>query len=98
MALLNFFKKPKKEKKVTPHKGALKRTGKEKSVKPARHGKRGVLGGSKRVSDQKDEIKREDERTSVVLKESRTAWRVLAKPHVTEKAAALAAFNQYLHR
>lgn len=86
MALLDFFKKPKKEKKPAPHRGAAKRIRKEKSVKP------------KREDAQKDERKREDERTPVVLRESRTAWRVLAKPHVTEKAAALTAFNQYVFR
>ena len=86
MALLDFFKKPKKEKKPVPPRGAAKRTRKEKSVKP------------KREDAQKDETKRKDERAPVVLKESKTAWRVLAKPHVTEKSAALTVFNQYVFR
>lgn len=31
----------------------------------------------------------------VVLRESKTAWRVLSNPHVTEKATDLTRFNQY---
>ena len=86
MALLDFFKKPKKEKKLFPPKGNVKRTREEKSIKP------------KRESVRRDEAKREGEGAPVVLKESRTAWRVLANPHVTEKSAALTAFNQYVFR
>jgi len=31
----------------------------------------------------------------VVLRESKTAWRILREPHVTEKATDLTHFNQY---
>lgn len=86
MALLDFFKKPKKEKKLFPPKGRVKRTREEKSTRP------------KRESARKGEAKRKGEGAPVSLKESRTAWRVLRKPHVTEKSAALTAFNHYVFR
>lgn len=34
----------------------------------------------------------------IVLKESRSAWRVLGAPHVTEKSANLTSMNQYVFR
>jgi len=87
MALLNFFKKPKKEKKpARPEGTSTKRNRNEKRIKP------------KKESVQKDESRRQDEGSAVVLKESKTAWRILANPHVTEKATALTTFNQYVFR
>ncbi|MFY9458076.1 MAG: 50S ribosomal protein L23 [Candidatus Spechtbacterales bacterium] len=52
-----------------------------------------------RGAEEKREEKREEiSAAPVALKESRTAWRVLRAPHVTEKSNDLTRFNHYAFR
>lgn len=84
MAFLSFFKKPKKEKILAPPRGgALKGVKRERRVES----KTRVL----KVAEEK----RAEVSAPVTLKESRTAWRILRSPHVTEKSSDLTRFNQY---
>jgi large subunit ribosomal protein L23 len=87
MALLGFFKKPKKEKIPLPPRGRVgKGVKRERKVEP----RKGVLQGA--------EEKREKASAPAALKESRTAWRILRAPHVTEKSSDLTRFNHYTFR
>lgn len=92
MALLNFFKKPKKEKAPVPSKRGVSKDAKGERITKPKKGK-SPSAGAKSIKTETSQ-----ESTPVVLKESRTAWRVLRNPHVTEKATELTAFNQYVFR
>lgn len=89
MAFLNFFKKPKKEKTRLPQRGGIVKTAKgkrERKVKP------------RNTAPREEKEKRQETAAPVVLKESRSAWRILRAPHVTEKSADLANINQYVFK
>lgn len=51
-----------------------------------------ILSEESKVPDKKEELK------PIELKSSKHAWRILRKPHVTEKATALIHLNQYVFR
>ena len=87
MALLDFFKKPKKEKALKPPRGA-KQVREGKVVKPKRE--RGEQRGKPAAQ--------KETKAPVALKESKMAWRILRQPHVTEKATDLTKLNQYVFR
>ena len=88
MALLGFFKKPKKDKIPAPPRGGVGRGAKrERTVEPKREVSKGAEGKKEKISP-----------ATVALKESRTAWRILRSPHVTEKSSDLTRFNHYTFR
>ena len=69
----------------------FKRT--KKTPEAPKRADRGVP--QKRVERKTEEKKSGPLNKRVVLRESKTAWRVLKEPHVTEKATDLTRFNQY---
>jgi len=81
MPLLDFWKKTKKGPKA-PQQG-----------KKVAASKRNELRTDASVQEEKKASKTEIKK--VVLKESKTAWRILREPHVTEKATDLTHLNQY---
>ncbi len=92
MAFLSFFKKPKKEKIPLPPRGGVGRGVKKERKAESKKAE------SKREGSKGAEEKREKVSASVALKESRTAWRILRAPHVTEKSSDLTRFNYYTFR
>lgn len=48
-----------------------------------------------KVERKTEEGKKGPAKKQVVFRESKTAWRILGEPHVTEKATDLARLNQY---
>ena len=94
MAFLSFFKKPKKEKIPPPPRGGVRKGVKmgrkaesRREVSRGAEEKRKEVSGSARLA--------EASAKRVVLKESRTAWRILRAPRVTEKSSDLTRFNYY---
>ena len=91
MALLNFFKKPKKDHKLRPTKKTASES--KRAVSDRRAG-----ASEKHKSKQRKGKSAKKNVGSIKLKESKIAWRVLVEPHVTEKSSDLVSLNQYTFR
>lgn len=85
MAILDFFKKPRKQFKL--------RSGRKVAtdVKPSKKD----LKQPRPEAKEREEKVEDGEFAPTALKESKIAWRVLKDPHVTEKSTDLTALNQY---
>lgn len=98
MAVLDFLKRKKGSQGPRPPKrgeSASQGTGRY----PASPDPRAQAEAVAKVGEAKDKKKPEGEpQNTVVLRESRTAWRILKEPHVTEKSTNLTQFNQYVFK
>ena len=89
MAVFDFLKK----KKGTQ---GLRAPKQGESISPVAKARAEETAKSKEAKSKKKE--KNETQSTVVLRSSRTAWRILREPHVTEKSAALTQFNQYVFK
>lgn len=87
MALLDFFKKSRKEK-------ALKAP--KRGSSDAKRDKKKIV--EKEAGKKKSKSRTKEALEHAILKESKMAWRILREPHVTEKSADLTQLNQYVFK
>ena len=95
MSIFDIFKKKKEVEKKPAPPAVKKEVKKEKpAVKPAPRAAPAV-GAEKKLEKPEKEIKPAKPKKAV---KSEVAWKVLERPHITEKATALTEENQYIFR